>query len=121
VTKPPTEPDELRREIEQTRTQLSETVEALAAKADVKARAHDAVDDAKARAHEAVDEAKARAHEAAEEVRERVHSAVDTLAYQVGKQRERVAKLDPRVRAGLIALVVGLVTVFVVRKVRGRR
>ena len=81
--KTPTEPEELRREIEQTRAELGETVEALAAKADVKARAHEAADD----------------------VRERVHTAVDSVAYQMGKQRERIAKLDPRVKAGLAALV----------------
>ena len=98
----PTEPDELRRDIEQTRTELGQTVEALAAKADVKARAQEA------------------AHEAADEVRDRMHTAVDSVAYQVGKQRERFAKLDPRVRAGLFALVVGLVTLLIIRRVRGR-
>ncbi|MDX2605211.1 DUF3618 domain-containing protein [Streptomyces caniscabiei] len=35
-------PDELRRQIEQTRAQLGDTVEELAAKADVKARMHSA-------------------------------------------------------------------------------
>ncbi|WP_033527144.1 DUF3618 domain-containing protein [Streptomyces galbus] len=35
-------PDELRRQIEQTRAQLGDTVEELAAKADVKARVHSA-------------------------------------------------------------------------------
>jgi hypothetical protein len=37
-------PDELRRQIETTRSQLGDTVEELAAKADVKARAHSAWD-----------------------------------------------------------------------------
>ncbi|WP_338898960.1 DUF3618 domain-containing protein [Streptomyces sp. TG1A-60] len=37
-------PDELRRQIEQTRAQLGDTVEELAAKADVKARVHSAWD-----------------------------------------------------------------------------
>jgi ElaB/YqjD/DUF883 family membrane-anchored ribosome-binding protein len=35
---PSTDPDEIRREIEETRAELGETVEALAAKADVKTR-----------------------------------------------------------------------------------
>ncbi len=95
-------PEALRHDIERTRAELGETIEALAAKADVKARAH----------------------EAAEEVRERVqtaaHQAMDTVAYQVGRQRARVAKLDPRVRAGIVVLAVGLVTLLIVRKVRGR-
>ena len=59
--------------------------------------------------------------QAADDVRERVHTAVDSVAYQMGKQRERIAKLDPRVKAGLAALVAGLVTLLIVRKVRGRR
>jgi hypothetical protein len=48
----------LRSDIQETRAQLGETVEALAAKADVKARASDALADAKVRAAEAVSEAK---------------------------------------------------------------
>jgi len=46
--------DELRAEIKQTRAELGETVQALAAKADVKARALDQVEVAKQRAREAV-------------------------------------------------------------------
>ena len=46
--------DELRAEIKQTRAELGETVQALAAKADVKARALDQVEVAKQRARDAV-------------------------------------------------------------------
>ncbi|WP_433365875.1 DUF3618 domain-containing protein [Actinoplanes sp. CA-142083] len=46
--------DELRADIKQTRADLGETVQALAAKADVKARALDQVEVAKQRAREAV-------------------------------------------------------------------
>jgi hypothetical protein len=99
VGKPPTEPEALRREIEQTRAELGETVEALAAKADVKARAQEAVDD----------------------VKERVHGAVDTVAYQVGKQREKVAKLSPPARAAIVAVAAGLVALLIIRRVRSRR
>ncbi len=53
----------LRREIEQTRAQLGATVEALAAKADVKARAQDAVDDAKVRARAAMTDMQTRVRE----------------------------------------------------------
>jgi len=61
MTTAPGGPDavRLREEIEQTRAELGETLEALAAKADVKARLHDAADDAKERLQE-------RAHEMAE-------------------------------------------------------
>jgi len=99
VTKPPTEPEELRREIEQTRAELGETVEALAMRADVKARAQDAVDDAKLRAR----------------------GALDTVAYQVGKQREKVAALSPPVRVAIAAAAVGLVALLLIRRLRHRR
>lgn len=58
----------LRSEIEQTRADLGETVEALAAKADVKARAQEKVADVKARAAEAAAEAKDKAREKAQHV-----------------------------------------------------
>ncbi|MFE7841469.1 DUF3618 domain-containing protein [Streptomyces sp. NPDC057474] len=61
-------PDELRRQIEVTRAQLGDTVEELAAKADVKARVHSAKADAKARVHTAKADAKARVHTAWERV-----------------------------------------------------
>jgi hypothetical protein len=64
----------LRSEIEQTRAELGETVELLAQKADVKARAKEKVDETKARAAaaaaEAKDKARAKAVHAAESGRE---------------------------------------------------
>jgi len=48
----PADPDALRAEIEQTRAELGETVQDLAAKADVKARAKHALGDAKDRAQD---------------------------------------------------------------------
>lgn len=66
---PGPEYDRLRHEIEHTRTELGETMEALAAKADVKSRAHQMADDAKARvretARQAATKAGASAHDAA--------------------------------------------------------
>jgi hypothetical protein len=96
VGKPPTEPEALRKEIEQTRAELGETVEALAAKADVKARAHEAVDDAKQRAR----------------------GAMDSVAYQVGKQREKVASLPAPARMAIAAAVAGLVVLLIMRRTR---
>ena len=52
----PTDPDQLRGEIAEAREELGDTVEALAAKADVKAQAKDKVDEQKARAQAKVDE-----------------------------------------------------------------
>jgi ElaB/YqjD/DUF883 family membrane-anchored ribosome-binding protein len=53
---PPSDVEGLREEIQQTRAQLGETVEALAAKADVKARLHETAEEAKARVRERVGE-----------------------------------------------------------------
>jgi hypothetical protein len=47
--RPPDDPDQLKTEIEQTRQQLGDTVDQLAAKADVKARAQAKVADSKAK------------------------------------------------------------------------
>lgn len=47
---PPSDPDALREEIEETRAELGNTVEALAHKLDVKAQAKEAVSDAKDKA-----------------------------------------------------------------------
>jgi Protein of unknown function (DUF3618) len=45
-------PEEIRRDIEQTREEVGDTVEALAAKTDVKAQAHARVEDIKANVRE---------------------------------------------------------------------
>ena len=66
---PPNDTAALRHEIQQTRQDLGETVEALAAKADVKARAHEAVAEAKANV-------KAKAHDAASDARGYASAAV---------------------------------------------
>lgn len=65
----PTDPDALRAEIERTRSQLGQTVEALAAKADVKARAHETVEQAKLRVRESVEQAKVSAVYAGRELK----------------------------------------------------
>ncbi|MDQ3609427.1 MAG: DUF3618 domain-containing protein [Actinomycetota bacterium] len=69
---PPTDtdksPEQLRSEIADAREDLGETVEQLAAKADVKARAHDAVEDAKGRAHDKVEERKGQVRQVADRV-----------------------------------------------------
>jgi len=60
----PTDPQELRAEIQRTRAELGQTIEALAAKTDVKARAKGAVADA-------ADSARARAEVVRARVRQR--------------------------------------------------
>ena len=57
---PDRSPEEIRSDIEQTREELGDTVEALAAKTDVKAQAHAKIEDAKQQAKAKLDEAKQR-------------------------------------------------------------
>ena len=58
------DPEQLQREIEETREELGDTVEALAAKTDVKARARQKLDDAKSTASEKKEELFGKAKEA---------------------------------------------------------
>jgi hypothetical protein len=65
----PTDPAALRSEILRTRADLGHTVEALAAKADVKARARDTVQAARLRARDGVEQTLSSAVHAAREMR----------------------------------------------------
>lgn len=58
---PPTDPEQLRQDIERTREELGETVEALIAKADVKARARERVGELSGRLREATTQAREQA------------------------------------------------------------
>ena len=57
-------PDEIRNDIEHTREELGDTVEALAAKTDVKAQAHAKIEDVKQQAKSKLDDAKQRVESA---------------------------------------------------------
>jgi DNA-binding XRE family transcriptional regulator len=104
--------DELRAEIKQTRAELGETVQALAAKADVKARAMDQVEQTKQRVRVA-------AAAAGEKVR-----AVAGQASEKVKENAPLDRAATRVRTGPVPVVVlfaGVVAlVGVVLIVRGR-
>jgi ElaB/YqjD/DUF883 family membrane-anchored ribosome-binding protein len=63
----PRPPEEIRRDIEETREELGDTVEALAAKTDVKAQVKDRVDEMKTTAEERKDELLSKAKEAVPE------------------------------------------------------
>jgi hypothetical protein len=100
----------LRAEIANTRAELGHTVEALAAKADVKERVHEAVGDARERVQGTLDDAKDHAHD-----------TVDRVAYQVGRSREKVVSvIGPRWPV-FAAASVGLVLLLVGLRLRGRR
>jgi ElaB/YqjD/DUF883 family membrane-anchored ribosome-binding protein len=77
----------LRSDIERTRNELGETVEQLAQKADVKARAKDKVDETKARAVGAAGEAKDKAREKAQQ------------AAESGRELAQELRTDPAVPA----------------------
>ncbi|KUH99272.1 DUF3618 domain-containing protein [Mycobacterium sp. IS-3022] len=66
--------DDIQADIEQTRSELGETVEALQAKLDVKGRAKDKVDETKERAKDKATETKERVVEKADTLR---HTATD--------------------------------------------
>jgi ElaB/YqjD/DUF883 family membrane-anchored ribosome-binding protein len=101
----------LRAEIKQTRAELGETVQALAAKADVKARAREQVEQTKQKVRESVVSATDRVRHAAVSARDTVSEAGDEATVQV--RRNPVPLLA--VLAGVVA-VVGVILV-----VRGRR
>jgi hypothetical protein len=69
-TSPPSDPDVLREEIEETRAELGDTVEALAHKLDVKAQAKEAVTDAKDKAATTLSSVQSSATAKAEQLRE---------------------------------------------------
>jgi len=81
--------EELRAEIQQTRSELGETVQALAAKADVKARAKDQVELTKQKV-------KAQAVEAGEKVREAAVAAGDKVRTVAGQATDKVKETSPR-------------------------
>jgi len=92
---PKPDPEALRAEIAQTRADLGETVQALAAKADVKARAKDQVEETKQKV-------KAEAVEAGEKVRDVAYTATEKVrevAAQAGdKARDTANQATEKVR-----------------------
>lgn len=81
-------PEEIRTEIEQTREQLGQTVEALAEKTDVKARAHEQIDTAKETVAENVEAAK-------KAVTENVGAAKEAVTHQADEILTRVRGATP--------------------------
>ena len=128
----------LRAEIAQTRTELGETVQALAAKADVKARAREQIEETKARVRAQAAEATGKVLEAAQLASGRVRGvaalatdkARDTAGQAAGKVTEsgaldRAGAAHRQVRENpipLAAVLAGLAAVVgVILIVRGRR
>jgi hypothetical protein len=85
TTPEPTTASQIQQEIEHTREQLGETVEELAAKADVKARARDKADEVKAKAQNKATEARAKAQNKATEARAKAQSTATAVSAQVNQ------------------------------------
>lgn len=119
----PSDPDQLREEIARTRAELGETVQSLAAKADVKARAKDAAVAAGDRARQKAADVSGKAAHTAAVVKDQ---AVDAVNRGSSVVREKMADPDaslpvrqplPWAVLGAAAVVAGLV-IFIVRRRR---
>jgi hypothetical protein len=106
--------EDLQQEIEQTRQRLGETVDELAAKADVKARARATAAEAKERAQATAAEAKERAQATAAEAATRVQATAAEVSGRV-RQNELVQRRWP------VALAAGVLVVASVAIWRWRR
>jgi hypothetical protein len=119
-------PEELRAQVEQTRQELGETVEALAAKTDVKARAQQKAAAVKEQAGHVAAQARDKAGQTAAQVRDRTahaghvmqDKAPEPLLQKAG-QGIRVAREN---RTALIAAAAGLLALVLMRgRRKGRR
>jgi len=104
------DPAELRRDIEQVRGELAETVDALADKVDIKSRAQDKAQTIKAQATEKADELRAQATARAPQLTETVQ--------QKAQQAQRMIQDKPGVARGVALAVLGLL---ILRRRRRRR
>ncbi|GAA4927720.1 DUF3618 domain-containing protein [Actinoplanes utahensis] len=117
----------LRADIQQTRAELGETVQVLAARADVKARAREQVEETKQRAREQVEETKQRVLTRAATVTGRVREAALGATGHVRETppRELALEAGSRVRANPFPLVLAFAGIAAVAGVilimRGRR
>ncbi len=90
------EPEQIQREIEETRGRLGDTVEALAAKADVKARAK-----------EKIVGAKTSASEQKEQLLHKAREASPAGAISLGSQAAQIARANPLPVAAVGAFAAG--------------
>jgi ElaB/YqjD/DUF883 family membrane-anchored ribosome-binding protein len=98
------DPEELRREIEQTRAELGDTVEALSHKADVKARVGEKVDERKQAASQKADELKQKA----QELKQKAGQATPEDVKSAASGAATTARERPEIPAVAAALLFGL-------------
>ncbi len=115
TTPEPTTAPEIQQEIERTREQLGETVEELAAKADIKARARDKADEVKAKAQGKALEAKAKAQDKATEAKAKAQSTATAVSAQV-KQSEFLQRRWPLAAAAAGVALISAIVIWKRRK-----
>jgi uncharacterized protein DUF3618 len=116
----PTDPQQLRDEIAQTRAELGDTVQALAAKTDVKARAKRSASDAAVQIRQKAVSAKDQALQAAAAVKDQVAQSIGGEAGFAERELPGVAARRPipvAVFGGVAIVVLGL-AVYLIRKRR---
>jgi ElaB/YqjD/DUF883 family membrane-anchored ribosome-binding protein len=102
MTGPEISQEEIQQEIERTRQHLGETVEELAAKADVKARAQAKAADVKAKAQAKVADVKAKAQGTAADVKAKAPAAATELSGRVRQSPVVQRRWPLAVAAGIV-------------------
>ena len=112
-----------RAQVERTRDELGETVEALAYKADVKSRAHDKADEVRTKAEEAAEQIRARVAPTAEQLRAKVAPAAEQVKAKAAPTALQVRARAQEIPRPMLAGAVGalLLAALVLRQVRSRR
>ena len=100
-------PEEIRSDIEATREQMGDTVEALAAKTDVKAHVTNSAEEAKQRAREKVAEAKTKVSAAKDDVLGKAREVSPETATSAATQASQKARENPLPVAIVGAAAVG--------------
>lgn len=104
--------EELQRDVERTRRELGETVEALAHKVDVpgrvKEQAHETAERVKGQAQETAVRVKEQAQETVAKMTAATNQAVDSLPEPVAVQVEKARRHPGAMAAALIALIVAI-------------
>jgi ElaB/YqjD/DUF883 family membrane-anchored ribosome-binding protein len=101
--------EEIERDIEATRAEMGDTVEALAEKTDVKAQARKQADEVKAQAQEKVSAAKTKVTETKEDLLGKAQAASPETARTAAAQVQQKARENPLPVAVGAAVLVGFV------------
>jgi ElaB/YqjD/DUF883 family membrane-anchored ribosome-binding protein len=109
-------PEEIERDIEQTRQELGDTAAALAQKADVKGQAQAKLEDVKSQAREKVESVKDTAREKTETFSQKAREATPESAGAAAQQAAGTAKENPVPLAIAGAFAAGFVTGWILKR-----